>query len=194
VHSKADSGGIEVRLSLQASPAGVTAADERNRQATVASLKPILQPRAVAVVGASRQDSNLGRRVFVMWPRAEAGLPVNPAVAELGGLCYASARDLPSGVVYGHRRPVRIVIAAVDDCAAARVRASSSSVGFAESDARGRNWKRAGGAVRPQDAHGEAELRGHQHCSALRFNASFAERTASDRIALASQAEPASLC
>ena len=43
--------------------------------ATVASLRAILEPRAVAVIGASRDESNLGRRVFEGFVRKVARVP-----------------------------------------------------------------------------------------------------------------------
>ena len=49
--STTDAGVVEVRLSLQASVASIAATDERERQATIASLRAILKPGAVAVVG-----------------------------------------------------------------------------------------------------------------------------------------------
>lgn len=123
---------------------GVAAEDERDRLATLASLQPILQPRAVAVVGASRKESSLGRRVF---DRLLAGgfrgavYPVNPAIAELcGRRCYAAARDLPSGVDLAVIAvPREAVLAAVDDCAAAGVKGLVViSAGFAETGNDGR--------------------------------------------------------
>ena len=100
VHSTTESGTVEVRLSLQPSTASVAAADERERLATIASLLAILKPRSVAVVGASRRDSNLGRRVFESLLASGFHGPVyavNPSATELHGQrCYASPRDLPA--------------------------------------------------------------------------------------------------
>src|SRR3954470_13022064 len=64
IRSKSAGGCIDVQLSLEASSAGVAAEEERNRLATTASLGPLLAPRAVAVIGASRNPSNIGRRVL----------------------------------------------------------------------------------------------------------------------------------
>ena len=64
VHSTTDAGSVEVRLSLQTSPASLDAADNRDRTRRSPLSRAILQPGAVAVIGASRNDSNLGRRVF----------------------------------------------------------------------------------------------------------------------------------
>ena len=71
------------------------------RAATAASLRPMLAPAAVAVIGASRDPSSIGRRVFDAL--RQAGFkgpidPVTPSATELDGLaCYSSARQLPAG-------------------------------------------------------------------------------------------------
>ena len=54
VRSKSAAGVVDVTLALTPSAAGVVSAETRRRRATAASLRPMLQPRAVAVVGASR--------------------------------------------------------------------------------------------------------------------------------------------
>ena len=64
IRSKSAEGCIDVQLLLEASAAGVEAEEERNRLATAASIHPLLAPRAVAVIGASRNPSNIGRRVL----------------------------------------------------------------------------------------------------------------------------------
>jgi len=143
-HSTTDAGIVEVRLSLQLSTASIAASDERDRQATIASLRAILKPRAIAVVGASRRESNLGRRVLeALLTSGFKGsvYPVNPSAAELHGeRCYSSPRDLPPDVDLAILAvPRESVLAAVDDCAAAGVKGLVViSAGFAETDARGR--------------------------------------------------------
>ena len=145
VHSTPEAGVVEVRLSLQSSPASIAAADEREHQATIASLRSIVKPRAVAVLGASRRESNLGRRVLEALTRSGfKGLiyPVNPATADLGGVrCYPSARDLPPGVDLAVIAvPRESVLTAIDDCAAAGINGVVViSAGFAETDERGRD-------------------------------------------------------
>jgi predicted CoA-binding protein/GNAT superfamily N-acetyltransferase len=127
VRSATDKGCVDVRLSLAPSATRLSAADERDRQATIASLRSILEPHAVAVIGASRDESHLGRRVFDS-VRASGFTgpvyPVNPAVTELGGLrCFASARVLPPGVDLAVIAvPRKAVLATVDDCAIAGIK------------------------------------------------------------------------
>src|SRR5688572_7076005 len=145
IHSRTDAGVVEVRLSLQSSPASIAAADARDRQATIASLRSILKPRAVAVLGASRRESNLGRRVLEALTRSGfTGLiyPVNPATTDLGSLhCYPSARDLPPGVDLAIiALPRESVLTAIDDCAVVGINGVVViSAGFAETDERGRD-------------------------------------------------------
>ena len=197
VHSTTEAGTVEVRLSLQSSTASVAAADERERLATIASLWAILQPQAVAVIGASRRESNLGRRVLeaLLGSRFKGPIyPVNPAVGELHGRpCYPSPRDLPSGVDLAVIAvPRESVLAAVDDCAAAGIKGIVViSAGFAETDARGRELQ----AELVERVRGYGMRMVGPNCMgvlntdpAIGLNASFAERLPpAGRIALASQ-------
>jgi acyl-CoA synthetase (NDP forming)/GNAT superfamily N-acetyltransferase len=195
VRSRNDRGCVEARLSLAASATHSRIADEHNRLATIASLRPMLAPGAVAVIGASRDDANLGRRVFAALLSAQfAGpvYPVNPAASELHGVpCYPSARELPAGVDLAVIAvPRDAVPAAIDDCAAAAIKAVVViSAGFAECGADGRLL---------QDRLVE-KIRGYgmrmlgPNCMGLfnaahRLNASFAEHMPpAGHIALASQ-------
>ena len=197
VHSTTESGTVEVRLSLQPSTASVAAADERERLATIASLLAILKPRSVAVVGASRRDSNLGRRVLESLLASGFNGPVyavNPSVTELHGQrCYASPRDLPPGVDLAVIAvPREAVLAAVDDCAVVGVKGIVViSAGFAEADARGRELQ----AELVERVRGYGMRMVGPNCMgvlntdpSIGLNASFAERLPPPgRIALASQ-------
>ena len=144
IRSKLAGGTIDITLSLEPSAAGATKDDEHRRIATIASLRPLLEPRAVAVIGASRRRSSIGRRVLDAIVAAGfngAIYPVNPNAAELAGLTTcASARDLPSGVELAIVCvPAPLVLSVVDDCAAAGVKALVViTAGFAEAGAAGR--------------------------------------------------------
>lgn len=144
VHATTEGGIVDLRLALRPSSASVAASDERERHATIASLRAILTPRAVAVLGTSRRETNLGRRVFEsLLASGFKGpiYPVNPSITELHGeRCYASPRDLPRGVDLAVLAvPRESVLAAVDDCAAAGIKGLVViSAGFAETDADGR--------------------------------------------------------
>jgi acetyl coenzyme A synthetase (ADP forming)-like protein len=98
----------------------------------------VLEPRNVAVIGASRNPSNIGRRA--LHALQSAGFkgpvyPVNPHAEEIGGLkAYKSALELPPGVDLAVVAvPARAVLDVVDDCAAAGIKALVIlTAGFAE--------------------------------------------------------------
>ncbi len=144
IRSKSSGGAVDVQLSLVPSAATVSAEERRHRLATAASLRPLLEPGAVAVVGASRDPSSIGRRVLdaVLAAGFKGKVyAVNPKAAEVAGLsAYASARDLPAGVDLAVVAvPAPAVLAVVDDCAAAGVKSLVViTAGFAEAGPEGR--------------------------------------------------------
>ena len=75
---------------------------ERERSADVASLRHVLAPASVAVVGASRRPGSVGRVILhniVSGGFSGPVYAVNPAVAELDGVpCVPSAAALPGKV------------------------------------------------------------------------------------------------
>lgn len=197
VRSRSAQGVVDVRLDLAPSEDGITAMEDRHRIATLASLRPVLQPSAVAVIGASRTPGSLGRRIF---DSLVAGgfhgpvYPVNPKASDIAGhRCFGSARDLPAGVDLAIVAvPHDAVLAAVDDCARASVRALAIiSAGFAEVGDEGRMRQRA--LVERVRGYGMRMV--GPNCMgvlntdpAVRLNASFADRLPlNGRIALASQ-------
>ena len=109
IRSKTQHGAIDVQLSLGPTSATAAAADRRMATAAVQSLRPMLGPASVAVVGASRDPASIGHRV--MKALVDAGFsgpvyPINPKAAELEGLrCYASLADV--------RCPIDLAIVAV---------------------------------------------------------------------------------
>src|SRR5262249_3698577 len=64
IRSKLAGGIVEVQLSLASTPASIAAEDRRRQLATRTSLRPLLEPGAVAVVGASQDQSSVGRRIL----------------------------------------------------------------------------------------------------------------------------------
>ena len=74
----------------------------RERSADVASLRHVLMPASVAVIGASRRPRSVGR--VILRNILSGGFPgpvyaVNPAVTELDGVpCVPSAAALPDGI------------------------------------------------------------------------------------------------
>ena len=110
----------------------------------VASLGPILRPRSVAVIGVSRNPSNLGRRVYDSLLRYQFQGPVyavNPNARDIDGrTCYASVQALPGPVELAVvAAPRTDVLQIVEECAKAGVKALVIvTAGFAEFDAEGR--------------------------------------------------------
>lgn len=143
--------GLEVEVDLDVVPteAAVASLETRDRVATVASLLPFFRPAAVAVVGASREPSAVGRRVFDEIRAAGfAGpvYPVNPRAGEVGGVrAHASVRELPGPVDLAVVAvPAAAVPGVVDDCAARGVRALVVvTAGFADAGGEGAARQRA---------------------------------------------------
>ena len=94
---------------------------ERERSADVASLRHVLTPASVAVIGASRRRGSVGRAILQNIIRA--GFPgpvyaVNPGAAELDGVpCVPSAAALPEQVDLAVIAvPRTAVIGIAEDC------------------------------------------------------------------------------
>lgn len=110
----------------------------RDRLATRASMRPFFHPRAVAVVGASRDEDSLGFRTLhqLVLNRFQGPVyAVNPKAASIGAIpAYPSVRSLPGPVDLAVVLvPKQHVLAVVEDCAAAGVRALVViTAGFAE--------------------------------------------------------------
>jgi acetate---CoA ligase (ADP-forming) len=143
VRSRAATGCLEIELSLTSSADAARAAERREHVASVASLKPMLAPRAVAVVGASQTRPNIGRRILQALTGTFAGpvYAVHPGAAAIDAVpAVRTARDLPPGVEMAVIAvPPDQVPQVVDDCAAAGMKALVViTAGFAETGAEGR--------------------------------------------------------
>jgi acetyl coenzyme A synthetase (ADP forming)-like protein len=144
IRSKSDSGAINVQLSLSPTSATVASAERRDAFATAASLKPMLEPAAVAVVGASRDPGSIGYRILHALASAGFGGPIyaiNPQATEIDGRpCYASIGAAPRGVDLAIIAvPKLAVLAVVDECAAAGVKSLVViTAGFAEAGDEGK--------------------------------------------------------
>ena len=128
----------DVHLSLTLDAVAERTAAHRDQLATAASLRPLLRPRAVAVIGVSRDPQGIGHRIVTRLKADGFRGPIHPVSRSLdavdGTPCLASARDLPPGVDLAVIAvPAASVPSVVDDCAAAGVRALVViSAGFAE--------------------------------------------------------------
>lgn len=138
IRSTSGQGVVELRLSLSPSVEGVTSAERRRQRATAESIRPLLEPRSIAVIGASRDPSKIGSRVLraLQASRYEGRiLVVHPTAQELNGVrAIPSARELPAGVDLAIVAvPAPRVLEVADDCAAAGVKSLVViSAGFAE--------------------------------------------------------------
>ncbi len=78
------------------------AVTERERSANVASLRPVLTPASIAIIGASRRERSIGRSILRNVTTGGFSGPVyavNPAVTELDGVpCVPSVTALPPGI------------------------------------------------------------------------------------------------
>ena len=93
----------------------------RERSADVASLRPVLTPASVAVIGASRRPGSVGRvilRNIITGGFPGPVYPVNPGAAELDGIpCVPSAAALPDHVDLAVIAvPAAAVLGVAEDC------------------------------------------------------------------------------
>jgi acetyl coenzyme A synthetase (ADP forming)-like protein len=144
VTSRTAEGAVLVTFPIAQTEEFQAAAAERSQKAAWASMKSIFSPRAVAVVGASRREGQLGREVLLNL--RESGFhgelyAVNPQVNEIEGVpSFASVREIPGpvdlAVIVVPRDAVESVI---DDCVTKGVGAVVViTAGFAETGEEGR--------------------------------------------------------
>jgi acyl-CoA synthetase (NDP forming)/GNAT superfamily N-acetyltransferase len=102
IRERRDHGTVRLEMDTAATDAAVSAADARERAAEARSLRPLLRPRAVAVVGAGRSRGGVGREVLENI--RDAGYvgdlyAINPHVRDIDGLpCYPSVTDIPAHI------------------------------------------------------------------------------------------------
>ncbi len=148
VEERQEGGEIEVDLAVVPNETSVARLEMRDRVATAASLRPFFQPKAVAVVGASRDPASIGYRILeaLVLNRFQGPVyPINPKASVVGCFrAYPSVRDLPEPVDLAVVAvPRDAVLGVVDDCAARGVRALVViSAGFAEVNAEGRELQK----------------------------------------------------
>lgn len=138
-----DAGVIRVVLDIAPSPEAVAAADERDRQAVVASMARLLQPRSVAVVGAARRPGTIGHELLRNLLTGGFQGPiyaVNPSATSVAGVpCWPSVAAVPAPVDLALVAvPAAAVASVVEDCGRAGVGALVViSAGFAETGGEG---------------------------------------------------------
>lgn len=133
---RTESGCVHVELDTRVSPEVLRAADERERRTEARSLRPLLYPRSVAVVGARRDGTGTGAAVV---RSIEAGGFTGRVWTVHPGTGIPSVRELPEPVdLLVVAVPAVRVVGVVADAAALGVRAVAVlSSGFSELGARG---------------------------------------------------------
>jgi len=137
-------GVIEVSFDIEPSEEASAAMAERARRAERQSVVRLLEPRAVAVVGAGRDPRGLGHRVLRNLLAGPFQGPVHPvhreASAVAGVRAHRSLVDIPDQLdVVVVCVPSAEVPAVIEDCGRARVAAAIViSAGFAETGPEGR--------------------------------------------------------
>ncbi len=117
--------------------------EAQEAEAERASLRSVFAPRAVAVIGASRDPASVGGALFrnlLRWGFTGAVYPVNPTANSIAGVkAYASVGELPEAPELAFIAvPVVHVVEIARQCAAAGVRAVCIlTAGFAETGREG---------------------------------------------------------
>src|SRR6185436_15417021 len=133
------SGDMHVRLSLHQTERTTTRSELRERIATAASLRPFFYPRAVAVIGASRDPTSIGYRIVetLTGNRFRGRIyPVNPKATTIAGLtAFSSVAVIPDVVDLAVIVvPRDMVLPVIKDCAGKSINSVIViSSGFAES-------------------------------------------------------------
>lgn len=144
VTSVFDSGVISVSFSIAPSDELDEHIEDRERAAVVASIRRILNPSSIAVVGASRKRGTIGYELvhnLIRGGFTGAVLPVNPNTGSVAGVhAYASVGEAPGPPDLAIIAvPAEAVAAVVAECGAAHVGGIVIiSAGFAELGTTGR--------------------------------------------------------
>ncbi len=141
-------GAIELELPTSLSSEALERFEERERTAAVAAVRSFLEPRSVAVIGASRRRATVGGEILHNLLAAEfngAVYAVNDQADVVQSLpAYRSVGDIPGGVELAVVVvPADGVLAVARECATAGVRALLViSSGFAETGEEGARRQR----------------------------------------------------
>jgi acetate---CoA ligase (ADP-forming) len=136
-------GALEIELPTSLSAAAVAQFEERERIGAVAAVRSFLEPRSVAVIGASRRRGTIGGEIvhnLLVGGFSGAVYAVNDKADVVQSLpAYRSVADIPGGVEMAVvALPAERVVDIARECAAAGVRALLVvSAGFAETGGEG---------------------------------------------------------
>jgi acetyl coenzyme A synthetase (ADP forming)-like protein len=148
IERRLEDGVFHVSLSLEPTPRYERRSAERSHAAATASMKHFFEPRAVAVVGASRTRGKIGSEIL---QNIVAGgftgrlVVIHPTASSIEGIpAYPRLTDVPDSVDLAVICvPCAEVSAVVDDCIASGVRALVIiTAGFSETGAGGRALER----------------------------------------------------
>jgi len=138
VQSRSEPGEIHAELPTRLSADAIERFEDRERLASVAAVGLVLQPRSVAVIGASRTRGSIGAELFhnlVSFGFTGSVYPVNPAATEIDGFrAFRSVLDIDAPVDLAVITvPAAAVVEVARECAAKGVRGLVViSAGFAE--------------------------------------------------------------
>ena len=139
-----DSGVVELSMDTAYAPSTLDRMAERERGAEERSLRPVLAPRSVAVIGAGRKPGGIGHEVLMNLADGEFTGPlfaVNPQADRIGDIAACpSIADLPGPVDLAVVAvPAAAVAQVLEECGLAGVRgAVILTSGFSELGADGR--------------------------------------------------------
>jgi acyl-CoA synthetase (NDP forming)/GNAT superfamily N-acetyltransferase len=142
-------GVVRVEFPIQPTPVSVAMAHDRERKAAAASVRRLLQPRSVAVVGAGRAPMGIGHEVFRNLLRSGFTgpvYPVNTAATSVASVrSYPTLSAIPDAVdLVVIAVPAPEVPAVVDECGAKGVTGLIVlSGGFADAGPAGAEAQRA---------------------------------------------------
>jgi len=145
---RSDADAIRVELPTSLSAEAIASFEDRDRLAAVAAVRAFLEPRSIAVVGASRRADSVGGSVLRnLQASGFAGAlhAVNPAATEVQGIAaLASVEDIPGEVELAIIAvPSSKALDVAHQCAAKGVRALVVlSAGFSESGEEGARRER----------------------------------------------------
>ena len=144
VVSRSDEGIVRVTFPIAATAKSEARSAERSQKAAYASVRPIFEPRSIAVIGASRRPGQLGNEIVrnLRQNGFRGSLyAVNPKAVEIEGVnAVSSLDDIPGAVDLAVIAvPAAVVPNVIDDCIAKGVSAAVViTAGFGETGAEGR--------------------------------------------------------
>jgi acetyl coenzyme A synthetase (ADP forming)-like protein len=135
---------VDVRMDIRPTARLIDAIENREQRATTQSVARLLQPRSIAVVGASRTEGTIGHEVLrniLSGGFTGAVYPINPTASSIAGAqAYPSVLDVPDDIDLAVIAvPSARVQQTIDECGSKGVRSLVViSAGFAESGGDGR--------------------------------------------------------